>query len=745
MTRQRDRLVIVFVVAVLLLTAPVATVAATPAPTRTSGAIDETTPEPVAQTTPTNNSTAPHVNPEGVSERGNLTTVRGWLARRIATTLVDCARVATPTGNGTCTALVEGNAYRSFASRYGDIARVTDNARDDNVARVLNRTADDQLSFTRAVVRYRSTLAAYREARRQGQVRRARVLARRISQQGARVISIGQRLSTEYGIIADNGTIAIGPARDIVAGTTSNASTTVDRIRNDEFSPPVLNVSTNTTSASFVEPVGIRGQLRAQDGRPLADRPVEIRMPERTVRTETDANGTFTVTYRPTAARTGNVTVVAQYLPRDDSEYVGTEAQTNVSVRSASGTLRVTASPSTVAFGDDLTVRGTFRVDGIGVAGVPVVVTADDVRLTTTETNASGGFAVSGPVPLSIANGSTDVTVSLAEADGALTAGSASTPIEIESTRPQLVVGTERLDADTARVYGRLAANDVPISNATLRIRRDDEALATVRLTETGAFERNVSLSDLPANGSTVLSVSYRPPGGNLEPVALRVEVRPVPRELPEPPDVRQFVRWLTSLIRFDPLLLSVSALALLLVFLVASGAAYRSSGGLQFATLRRGLGAVGRVVGRGGGADKSGRAADTSPPSVADAPESSATTAATVDADAESAFLNAARTRIEGGRPDDAVIVAYGAARRHLDARFDIDPALTHWELLAVYHDMLDGDALNALQQLTAAYESAAFSRAGSTIETAREAYESAARIIGQVPPEADEAPADD
>jgi hypothetical protein len=689
-----------------------------------------------------NNSTVPHENPETVSESGNLTAVRDWLSRRIATALVDCARVAAPTGNGTCTTLLEGNAYRSLASQYGGLAHVTDDARDDNVARVLNRTADDQLSFTRAVVRYRSTLAAYREARRQGQVRRARVLARRVSQQGARVVSLGQRLSTDYGIIAGNGTIAIGPASEITAGTTSNASRTVDRVRNDEFRPPVLAVSTNTTSASFVEPVGIRGELRARDGTPLAGRPVEIRTPERTVRTETDTNGTVTVTYRPTAVPTGNATVVVRYLPRADSEYVGTEAQTNVSVRVASGTLRVAASPSTVAFGDELTVRGNVGVDGRGVGGVPVAVTAGGVRLTTAETNASGGVTVSGPVPGSIANGSADVTLSLATEGGALTADPASTSVEIESTRPQLIVGTERLDADTARVYGRLSANDVPVSNATLRIRRDDEALATVSLSETGAFERNVSLSDLPANGSTVLAVSYRPPRGNLEPVALRIEVRSVPRELPDPPDVSPLVRWVTSLLRFDPLLLSVSALALLVIFLVASGAAYRSGGRVPLVILRRGVGAVGGLV--GGGPDDS-PADGTASQSAADTPDSSVTIPAGVDADAESALLNAARARIEGGRPDDAVIVAYGAVRRHLDARFDVDPTLTHWELLAVYHDALDGERRDALQQLTAAYESAAFSPAGSTADTARAAYESAARIIGRPSSEADGAPADD
>jgi hypothetical protein len=742
MTCPRDRLAVVFVVAVLLLTAPVATVTATPVPTHTSGAIDEPVPEPVAQTTPTNNSTAPHVNPENVSERGNLTAVRGWIARRIATTLVDCAQVATPTGNGTCTALAEGNAYRSLASQYGDVARVTDDARDDNVARVLNRTADDQLSFTRAAVRYRSTLAAYHEARRQGQVRRARVLARRVSQQGARVVSTGRRLSTDYGIIAGNGTMAIGEAREITAETTGNASATVDRIRNDEFSPPVLNVSANVTRVSFVDPVGIHGQLRARDGTPLAGRPIEIQTPGLTVRTETDANGAFTVTYRPTAARTGDATIVARYLPRNDSQYVGTEAQTNVSIWAASGTLQVNATPSIVAFGDELTVRGEFQVDGMGVAGIPVAVRAGDVRLTTTETNASGGFAVSRPVPAPIADGSTEVTVSLAERGGALTAESASVPIEIESTRPRLLVGTDRLDASTTRVYGRLSADDVPVPNATLRIRRNDESLATVRLSETGAFERNVSLPDLLANESTVLSVSYQPPRGNLEPIALRVEVRPVPRELPGPPDVTSLVRWLASLTRFDPLLLSVAALALLVVFLVASGAAYRSGGGVPFASLRRSVGATGRLIGLIDDADDS-PADRTTTPSAGDPPGSSVTTGA--DADAESAFLNAARARIEGGRPDDAVIVAYGAVRRHLDARFDIDPALTHWELLAVYHDVLDGESRNALRQLTAAYESAAFSQDGSTVDTARTAYENAARLVGRTPPEADAAPVDD
>ncbi|MFC7172377.1 DUF4129 domain-containing protein [Haloplanus litoreus] len=595
-------------------------------------------------------------------------------------------------------------------------------------------------------MRYRSTLAAYREARRQGESRRARALARRVSTQGDRVSSAGRRLSADFAHVTSNSTINLTRAREITSEVTGNVSATTGRIRTTEFRPPRLNLSSTGARVSFADPATLRGQLRASNETPLAGRTVTIRTPETTIRTETNASGSFTATYRPTTVPTGNATVVAEYRPRNDSPFSGIEARTTLSVGETEGTLRVTEASDRAAFGDEVSVRGTLRADGRPVAGVPVVVTLGGVRLAAAETNASGGFSAAGSISTAVPAGNSTLDVSLARRGRALTADPASTVVSVERTEPRLVAGTERLDPDTVRVFGSLTAGRTPVKNATLRIRRGTDLVATVRLDGGGAFERNVSVLDLPANGTTTMVVAYEPPGGNLDAVSVQVRVSTAsglpPAFVDTPLDA-----WLASLSRLDPALLAIGALALLMVSLVSTGAAYRSQGRFQSAIWRSAAVAVGQLLG-----------IDTGPASGTDPDADGASTDAGSTPDAEDVdggradgdatgpgvgLLDAARGRLDGGRLDEAVVVAYGAARRHLDASLDVDPALTHWELLAVYREALDREDRAALERLTAAYERAAFSPARSTTETARLALENAATIVGRGPGSTD--PMDD
>jgi hypothetical protein len=171
--------------------------------------------------------------------------------------------------------------------------------------------------------------------------------------------------------------------------------------------------------------------------------------------------------------------------------------------------------------------------------------------------------------------------------------------------------------------------------------------------------------------------------------------------------------------------------LALSLVFLAASGAAYRSRDRLRLGSLRHGLAPVASALGLAGDVDAGRTQPDDTGPSAVGESTPDTDFGAIPDAAPGAAFLHAARTQLDENRPNDAVVAAYTAVRRHLNERFDIDPALTHWEFLAVHADSLDGDDRDALRQLTAAYESAAFSPAEGTPDTARVACENAVSIL--------------
>lgn len=714
---------------VLLVTSTVTPALATP----TMETVDSTGDAPVAQMGAANNSTASHENPAEVRADGNLTAVRSWLAGRIGSALADCARRTDPAANGSCVALGEASAYPSLTGRYSEVARLTDDPGDDNASRVLNRTADRQFEFVQAVVRYRTTLRTYREARQQGQVRRARALARRVSRQGGDVVTTGERLLVDYRIISGNSSIPVSQARSTVSATLSNTSATTEEIRTTSFNPPRLTLSRNVTRASFDDPAVVRGQLRdADDGSPLSGRPIVVETPEATLRTETDADGAFAVPYRPTSAPVGNATVVVRYQPRDDSEYTPIENRTNVSVRASEATLRLNETTSTVAFGDELRVRGRLGADGVGAANASIVVSVGDVRLATAETNGTGDFVATGRLPAAVPSGSPRLTVSLAPGDRALRAEPVSRSVEVERTTPRLTIGTERLNADTARVFGGMRVGATPVADASVAIRRNGNPVATVPLSEEGSFERNVSILDVPANETAMLTIVYDPPDGNLEPLELQVQVRSVAEGLPDVPNVEgAVIDRLQPLLRLDPVPFAAGGLALLLLFLVASGAAFRSRDGSLFAGVTRPVAGIGALIGSDSGDAEAGGATDVSPPESDRVSDGSAADAAVEDD--EGTFMEVAQSRFTDGRTDDAVIVAYGAVRRHLQSRIDVDPSLTHWELLAVHRDALDGEGRDALGQLTAAYESAAFSPARSTVETARTSLDSAARILGQ------------
>ncbi|MFD1633352.1 carboxypeptidase-like regulatory domain-containing protein [Haloplanus ruber] len=724
-TRQRAAVVI----GVLLLVTPVVMPATTPVTAETTEPAADPT---AAQMQSTNNSTTVHQNPDNVRARGNLTAVQSWLGDRIGTTLADCARRTDPAANGTCAALTEGGAYSSLAARYSNVARLTGDPGDDAASRVLNRTAEHQFAFVRAVVRYRSTLETYRRVRQQGRVRRAQALARRVSQQGDAVVAAGDRVISDYRILAGNSTIPVSRARSITSSTMSNASATTEEVRTASFNPPRLVLSRNVTPASFDDPAVVRGRLSdPDDGRPLSDRSIVVQTPEMTLRTETNANGTFNVTYRPTAAPVGNATVVVRYRPRDDSEYTPVENRTNVSVRPTEATLQLNETTSTVGFGDELRVRGRLGAGGVGAPNASVIVSVDGTPLATTETNETGRFVATGQVPAAVPSGSSSLTVSLAPGDRALRADPVSRSVEVERTTPRLFAGTERLDADTARIFGAMRVGTTRVSNASLEIRRDGNPITTVSLSDEGTFERNVSLLDLPANGTAVLTVVYDPPGGNLEPVELRAGVGPVSTGLPEIPPASEVVAdRIQPLLRLDPVPFAVGSLAVLLIFLVASGAALRGRGRLRFGGMSRRIGAVGSLLGHDSGSAGTDWPAEMPSPATERGGDGDT---ADADVDQEETFMQAAHSRFNDGRTDDAVIVAYGAVRHHLQSRLGVDPSLTHWELLTVHRDALADDQREALERLTAAYESAAFSPARSTVETAHAALDSAAHVLGR------------
>jgi hypothetical protein len=74
------------------------------------------------------------------------------------------------------------------------------------------------------------------------------------------------------------------------------------------------------------------------------------------------------------------------------------------------------------------------------------------------------------------------------------------------------------------------------------------------------------------------------------------------------------------------------------------------------------------------------------------------------------SAVLDRARTAQTDGRITAAVRLSYVALRHEYVDTFDLNPALTHWELYRALDTELDSSAHEFLYELTVAYERATY-----------------------------------
>jgi hypothetical protein len=685
---------------------------------RESAVTDQATPVQFQQSTPTNNSTVRHQNPAETSEEGNLTDLQQWVSSRVETTLVECARQVENTTNETCSTLEE--EFPRLTTQYSDLAQQTETTSDDNVSRVLGPTGTNQQEFVAAVAAYRASLNTYREAQAQGNAQLVLDSARNVSRRGDRVVTLGTDLSTQYGVIMANSTLAVSPALEIVDRETTNVSETTEEIRTTEFEPTVLTLSSNRSVASAANPVGLTGQLRAENGTPLANRTVVVQTPQGTTRKTTNVTGWFATTYRPVTVTTGNTTVSARYRPGNDSVYIDSNAETAFSVRTTEVTTDLNTTSSSVAFSDELGVRGTVRVGSTRLADVPVRVFLGETQLTETVTNESGVFTGAGPVPASIASGSVPVTAEVAQEDIALTGTAEPASVQVDRTTPRLTIVSERLTSDTARIFGSMRAGGEPVSGATLEIRQGNTIAGTAEIGEEGSFETNASLPGVAADESTTLTVAYNTSGGNLESVVLQIPVDPLSDTEPPVPETRFFKELFGIEVfgQYNPTPLSASLFALLILLVLATAIVPSNRIPLR-------VGAILSTVSFAKTKDQNGSKK-----------EENEWRAKTNDGSIESpgrelTALDAAWERLDAGETDEAIVSAYSVARKQLDDRFEIDPVFTHWELLFLYRDSLDSDHQAALERLTSAYERAAYSHTSTTSELAREAIESATTLI--------------
>jgi hypothetical protein len=668
-----------------------------------------------------NNSTQ-HENPDATGEDGNLDAITGWLIGQMAEDLLGSTLQLSQSEYELAREYV-GDDYNDKLAKFVDVAGETEGTEDDETGETLEETQDNQQEFTSTVQEYRTTLEEYREAQRNGNTTRARTLARELDSYARTVTGTGVALQDNYDTIENRSGRDLSEASRVITSITENITAQQAEIRSNLFVETDLQVEPLDREISFRSPLELDGTLRTANGTPLSDREITLRIGNRTVTTRTDSAGRFTVQYRPVSLRTGPLSLIVQYRPENASVYLGDRATVSVQVRQVTPDLTVSRTPATAGYGDAVTISGTVRTNTTGVPAVPMVIVLDGQRLGVARTDADGSFAVEASLPATVAVGEAPVKASVAFEDRAIGATNASTSLRVRSTPTRLSVNVTETTAGQVSVQGQLLTRTgEPVAGQGLSLLVNGTVVETVGTENDGRFAHSIEVPQALREGqnSTVqVRAVFDGAGTNLNGSEDEVLVTLPPgggsgandpgseggggestTETVSPGDsddsivstVREWLRgdsddsivstvrewlpgWLWLLLGVGGIVLLVGLGGVVALRRRRAGVPDEETGGSEEVTVER------------------------------DAREELSVIAT------EKSVYEEAVGRLEAGDPDGAVEYAYRATRATLLAHLSIDGTQTHWEFLtACRSDSLDEDQLAALENLTEAYEQAAF-----------------------------------
>ncbi|WP_177213370.1 HEPN domain-containing protein [Halopelagius inordinatus] len=693
------------------------------------GVFPQQTTERPEQTAQGNNSTVVHENPRNASGSDDLEDVERWLANRMSGAVLDCTEQVRNGSSYACRRL--DRDYPEWAGRYVEVQRQSGDTSTERTDETLSQTRQNAKRFAEQVETFRELEDEYEEAKAEGNSRRARELAHRLVEQSRRINQTGNRATSNYDAFSNETSGNLSEASDAVVEIENDTATTASAIRDAELVATTLSAEATEPDGSFSSPLVVEGQLLSENGTPVSNRRATFDVGNGTVATQTDARGRFSFEYRPTTELVGPSEWNVTYVPTNASLYGGSRDRISVDVTGVEGTVTVTNRPSTVRFNDTLTVSGRVEAAGRGVDDVPVAVSLGGARLGTVRTNETGGYSLTTSVPVNVSAGDARTVAELPFAGRALSADNASAPVRVESMATRLTLDGNRTGGRVAHIEGQLETEVGFVAGREVEISVNGSTVGQVETGPDGRFSADVDLpSSVTASDTAVVTATYAGAGENLESASGRVVLSPTAsgesgglgglisdqidslfaRLTGAPPERAQDAS--QGVTRFLPLAAVVLAILGILVlgYLVARWFAPES-------WLRRLL---------GDGDSDGGEVVSPETPDPDPVPAQTSRD--------DASLLATARERLSNGDTDAAVLAGYEAVRSRLSDRLDRDSPMTHWELVQFYRARLAAENANALQQLTEAYERAAFSLQTSSEETAQTALENAARVLEEI-----------
>lgn len=647
--------------------------------------------EVAAQDEETNETDAPHANPDETYEDGDSERVASWLQDRLSGSLGESS-VQLSEGQYDQAREAVGDDYNSHLSQYVEITGNTDEAEE------FEATRDSQTELINNVEEYNETYEEYEAAREAGNDERARELARELDSLSDSVDEQSRELQERQETIEAETGANTSESRAAVEETRSDIEATQQEVRETEFVPTELMVTTGSETASFNDPMTIEGTITTTDGAPVANENITLEIGEQTVQTTTDTTGSFAVDYRPTIESLNMTELEIQYTPATQSEYGGNDTTVPVNIEQSEADIEITETNESTAFGEQFSTTGVVEANGISVEGVPVAVFADGERLGEVETNEQGAFELTTELPANVSAGEIEVRALAALSNQALAGADTTTRTDVAETPGATNVTAEHSD-NSIYIQGSLATEDgAPIGGEPITLEFGGESV-TVETNEDGVYETLVSVPD-GVGAFVTIDAIYAEDGSNIGDASASTEVQ-VGEET--------FLTRLSQILGIGWLDTSVPSFGTNHLLTLA---------GLLL------LGLTGAYF------LLENRSRSTDPAIDSTNPDTETGGSSTQDSTAlRVSLLESARELARAGDPNQAVERAYVAVRQDESDQARAD---THWEFYRNRRESgFASEQISALRALTQRFEQAAFSPFGVSSDDAKDAIEEAETVM--------------
>ncbi|MDB9299361.1 hypothetical protein PN417_00150 [Halorubrum ezzemoulense] len=686
--------------AIILVSVIAGGVGATPAPGAETPATNGTTNE-------TANATPPHQNPEVISEAGDDQRVASHLATQLGSRL-NLSAAALGEGEYAEGRLpLEAEEYAVLLERYSSVA--ADIGAEETADR-FNLTREQQLQLADSIEELEITGQEYQNAVNNGSDEKARQLARELLTTAEELNQTTTELNEQYEALETETEIDFNATQESISVVQQTVQRAAAGVIDREFTETNITVETNQTTVAASDPLRVSGQLTTIEGAPIRNASVSVSLGEDSITTRTTETGQFGTTYRPLLASTSAKNLTVAYTPTGSEPYLPVTETVAVSITEQAATsVELENTTQAAAFTEPVQATGQVMIAAEynrSLAGIPIVLTLDQQRIATAETNASGRITLSGSMPETIPAGDANLQVSIDRRELAIERSMATAPITVRSTPTDLSIDptvTSTNETRNVTVGGQLrTADGDPLSDRSIRVAIGETTLGTVETNASGGYQATYELPAGLRGSDITVTATFEGTGTNLEASAAQQRV-------PLPSAGVGVGRVLAGVVGGGLLVMSV------IVVLLASRGVDREWITQTWA----------RVT------DSTDPAADSGTTTTT---ASSATTGLSDNGQIEAvtqASLHSAREALAAGHPNVAVQSAYAAVRSRLQSSDSLSTPQTHWEF---YRQLHADHEINTAQlaQVTEAYETATYSADGLSSDAAAETLSAVEELIG-------------